>query len=156
LSLAVTAGVIQAHVLAMYVPSLVSGFLIEKLGVVRMMFVGAITLIATSIVGLQGHTVLHYWWALVLLGVGWNFLYVGATTMLTYTYSTTERFRAQGVNEFMVFGTSAIASLLAGTVMYYFGWFKLMLIPLPVLLIVCMALIVVHKDSLLDRRASAS
>jgi hypothetical protein len=54
----------------------------------------------------------------------------------------------------MVFGTSAIASLLAGTVMYYFGWFKLMLIPLPVLLIVCMALIVVHKDSLLDRRAS--
>ncbi len=154
LSLAVTAGVIQAHVLAMYVPSLVSGFLIEKLGVVRMMFVGAITLIATSIVGLQGHTVLHYWWALVLLGVGWNFLYVGATTMLTYTYSTTERFRAQGVNEFMVFGTSAIASLLAGTVMYYFGWFKLMLIPLPVLLIVCMALIVVHKDSLLDRSAS--
>ena len=154
LSLAVTAGVIQAHVLAMYVPSLVSGFLIEKLGVVRMMFVGAITLFATSIVGLQGHTVLHYWWALVLLGVGWNFLYVGATTMLTYTYSTTERFRAQGVNEFMVFGTSAIASLLAGTVMYYFGWFKLMLIPLPVLLIVCMALIVVHKDSLVDRRAS--
>jgi len=134
----------------------VSGFLIEKLGVVRMMFVGAMTLFATSIVGLQGHTVLHYWWALVLLGVGWNFLYVGATTMLTYTYSTTERFRAQGVNEFMVFGTSAIASLLAGTVMYYFGWFKLMLIPLPVLLIVCMALIVVHKDSLLDRRTEQS
>ena len=154
LSLAVTAGVIQAHVLAMYVPSLVSGFLIEKLGVVRMMFVGAITLLATSIVGLQGHTVLHYWWALVLLGVGWNFLYVGATTMLTYTYSTAERFRAQGVNDFMVFGTSAIASLLAGSVMYYFGWFKLMLIPLPVLLIVCVVLIAVHKDSLLDRSAS--
>ena len=153
LSLAVTAGVIQAHVLAMYVPSLVSGFLIEKLGVVRMMFVGAITLIATSIVGLQGHTVLHYWWALVLLGVGWNFLYVGATTMLTYTYSTTERFRAQGVNEFMVFGTSAIASLLAGTVMYYFGWFRLMLIPLPILLIVCIALIVVRRNALLDRSA---
>lgn len=153
LSLAVTAGVIQAHVLAMYVPSLVSGFLIEKLGVVRMMFVGAITLLATSIVGLQGHTVLHYWWALVLLGVGWNFLYVGATTMLTYSYSTTERFRAQGVNEFMVFGTSAIASLLAGTVMYYFGWFKLMLIPLPVLLIVCIALIIVRRNALLDRSA---
>lgn len=153
LSLAVTAGVIQAHVLAMYVPSLVSGFLIEKLGVVRMMLIGAVTLLATSIVGLQGHTVLHYWWALVLLGVGWNFLYVGATTMLTYTYSTAERFRAQGVNDFMVFGTSAIASLLAGSVMYYFGWFKLMLIPIPVLLIVCVVLIAVHKDSLLDRSA---
>ena len=76
-SLQVTAGVISAHVLAMYVPSLVSGFLIERLGVVRMMFAGAIALLATSIVGLQGHSVLHYWWALVLLGVGWNFLYVG-------------------------------------------------------------------------------
>ena len=150
-SLEVTSRVIQAHVLAMYLPSLVSGFLIEKLGVVRMMFVGAVTLIAASIVGLQGHAVLHYWWVLVLLGVGWNFLYVGATTMLTYTYSTAERFRAQGVNEFSVFGASATASLLAGTVMYFFGWFKLMLIPLPVLLIVCMALIVVRRDALLDR-----
>jgi len=150
-SLEVTAGVIRAHVLAMYIPSLISGFLIEKLGVVRMMFFGAITLLATAIVGLQGHTVLHYWWALVLLGVGWNFLYVGATTMLTYTYSISERFRAQGINEFLVFGTSATASLLAGTVMHYFGWFRLMLIPIPVLLIVCIALIVVRREPLLSR-----
>jgi len=150
-SLGVTAGVIRAHVLAMYIPSLISGFLIEKLGVVRMMFFGAITLLATAVVGLQGHTVLHYWWALVLLGVGWNFLYVGATTMLTYTYSIAERFRAQGINEFMVFGTSATASLLAGTVMHYFGWFRLMLIPIPVLLIVCIALIVIRKEPLLRR-----
>jgi MFS family permease len=116
-----------------------------------MMFFGAATLLATAIVGLQGHTVLHYWWALVLLGVGWNFLYVGATTMLTYAYSIAERFRAQGINEFMVFGTSATASLLAGTVMHYFGWFRLMLIPIPVLLIVCIALIYVRKEALLGR-----
>ena len=153
-SLQVTAGVISAHVLAMYVPSLVSGFLIERLGVVRMMFAGAIALLATSIVGLQGHSVLHYWWALILLGIGWNFLYVGATTMLTYSYSIEERFRAQGINEFLVFGTSATASLLAGTVMHYFGWFRLMLIPIPVLLLVCVALIIVRKNSLLDRSAS--
>ena len=151
LSLGVTAGVIRAHVLAMYIPSLVSGFLIEKLGVVRMMFFGTAILFATSIVGLQGHTVLHYWWALVLLGVGWNFLYVGATTMLTYTYSSDERFRAQGTNELLVFGTSATASLLAGTVMHYFGWFTLMMIPLPILLIVGIALIVVRRNALLDR-----
>jgi MFS family permease len=153
-SLQVTAGVISAHVLAMYVPSLVSGFLIEKLGVIRMMFAGALGLLATSIIGLQGHSVLHYWWALVLLGVGWNFLYVGATTMLTYTYSTSERFRAQGLNEFLVFGSSATASLLAGTVMHYFGWFRLMLIPIPLLALVCIALVVVRNDKLLDRRAS--
>ena len=153
-SLQVTAGVISVHVLAMYVPSLVSGFLIEKLGVVRMMFAGAVALLATSIIGLQGHSVMHYWWALVLLGVGWNFLYVGATTMLTYTYSIAERYRAQGINEFLVFGTSATASLLAGTVMHYFGWKHLMLIPIPVLLLVCVALIIVRKNTLLDRPSS--
>ena len=153
-SLAVTADVIRAHVLAMYVPSLVSGFLIEKLGVVRMMLAGTVTLLATTIVGLQGHAVIHYWWALVLLGVGWNFLYVGATTMLTYTYSIAERYRTQGLNEFLVFGSSATASLLAGTVMHYFGWFRLMLIPIPVLLIVCLALLLVRKQALLRRSAA--
>lgn len=153
-SLSVTAGVISAHVLAMYVPSLVSGFLIEKLGVVRMMFAGAFGLLATSVVGLQGHSVLHYWWALVLLGVGWNFLYVGATTMLTYTYTDTERYRAQGLNELLVFGSSATASLLAGTVMHYFGWFWLMWIPIPILALVCTALVLVRNDRLLDRAAA--
>ena len=144
-----TANVIRAHVLGMYVPSLVSGFLIERLGVVRMMFIGVLGLLATAVVGLQGQSLLHYWWALVLLGVGWNFLYVGGTTMLTYTYSMAERFRAQAVNEFLVFGTSATASLLAGTVMYYFGWHRLMWIPIPVLLTVCIALIVVRRNELL-------
>ncbi len=150
-SLEHTAGVIKAHVLGMYVPSLVSGFLIERLGVSRLMFAGALILLGTSIVGLQGQSVMHYWWALVLLGVGWNFLYVGGTTMLTYTYTMAERFRAQAVNEFLVFGTSATASLLAGTVMHYFGWLKLMLIPIPVLVVICGALIWIRKDPLLRR-----
>ena len=144
-----TAHVIRTHVLGMYLPSLVSGFLIERLGVIRMMFVGAVGLLATSIVALQGQTVMHYWWALLLLGVGWNFLYIGGTTMLTYTYSMAERFQAQAANEFLVFGTSATASLLAGTVMHYFGWGRLMLIPIPVLILVCIALIAVRKDELL-------
>lgn len=152
-SLPVTAGVISAHVLAMYIPSLVSGFLIERLGVVRMMFAGAFGLLATSVIGLQGHAVVHYWWALVLLGVGWNFLYVGATTMLTYTYTNSERFRAQGLNDLLVFGSSATASLLAGTVMHFLGWFWLMLIPIPVLVFVCIALLFVGKSAPLARPA---
>jgi len=151
-SIEATSNVIRAHVLGMYVPSLVSGFLIERLGVVRMMFMGVLGLSAASIVGLQGQSVMHYWWALLLLGVGWNFLFVGGTTMLTYTYSMEERFRAQAVNEFFVFGTSATASLLAGTVIHYFGWHKLMWIPLPVLLVVCVALISVRKNELLPHR----
>ena len=154
-SLEETSSVIRAHVLGMYVPSLVTGFLIEKLGVVRLMFAGAVGLFTASIVGLQGHTVLHYWWALVLLGVGWNFLYVGGTTMLTYTYSMAERFRAQAVNEFLVFGTSATASLAAGTVMYFFGWETLMLIPMPFLLFIGIALIAVRKSPLLHGRGGS-
>ena len=102
-SIEATANVIRAHVLGMYVPSLVSGFLIEKFGVVHLMLIGVLGLLATSIIGLQGQSLLHYWWALLLLGVGWNFLFVGGTTMLTYTYSMAERFRAQAVNEFLVF-----------------------------------------------------
>lgn len=150
-SLEQTAHVIRAHVLGMYVPSLVSGFLIERFGVTRLMFVGALLLFVTTVIGLQGQSLLHYWWALVLLGVGWNFLYVGGTTMLTYTYSIDERFRAQAVNEFLVFGMSATASLLAGTVIFYFGWFRLMLIPIPVLVIICLALLYVRRDPLLHR-----
>ena len=148
--------VIQIHVLGMYVPSLVTGFLIEKIGVIRLMFVGAFVLLITSVIGLQGHTVLHYWWALLMLGVGWNFLFVGGTTMLTYTYSMAERFRAQAVNEFLVFGTSATASLLAGTVMYFFGWHTLMLIPIPILLIICVALVIVRKNALLISKSKSN
>lgn len=151
-----TSYVIRDHVLGMYVPSLVSGFLIERFGVMRLMFAGALLLLLTSVIGLQGQSLLHYWWALVLLGVGWNFLYVGGTTMLTYTYALDERFRAQAVNEFAVFGMSATASLLAGTVIYYFGWYRLMWIPVPVLLLICAALIIVRRDPLLSRAAAAS
>lgn len=153
-SLEATAGVIRAHVLGMYVPSLVSGFLIERLGVTRLMLAGVLGLLATSIIGLQGQSLLHYWWALILLGVGWNFLYVGATTMLTYTYSQEERFGAQAVNEFLVFGVSATASLLAGTVMHYFGWLTLMWIPIPVLFMTALALLYVRRDRLLRTSAA--
>lgn len=147
-----TAAVISAHVLGMYVPSLFSGILIERFGVLNLMLVGAVGLFATSIVGLQGHAWLHYWWALVILGVGWNFLYVGGTTLLTYTYSMAERFRAQGLNEFLVFGTSATSSLLAGPVMHFFGWTTLMWIPVPVLFGIIIALVWVRKDPMLRRR----
>lgn len=154
-SLEQTAEVIKLHVLGMYVPSLVSGFLIERFGVQRLMFAGALLLFVTSVIGLQGQSLLHYGWALVMLGVGWNFLYVGGTTMLTYTYTLAERFRAQAVNEFLVFGTSATASLLAGTILHYAGWLPLMLIPMPVLIAICAALLVIRRHPMLAGRASA-
>lgn len=151
-----TANVIRAHVLGMYVPSLFSGFLIQWLGVTRLMYAGAVILLATSIIGLQGQSVLHYGWALVMLGVGWNFMYVGGTTMLAYTYTLEERFRAQAVNEFLVFGSSAATSLLAGTMMHLFGWTTLMLIPMPILLAVGIALLLVRRNPVLVERLNAS
>jgi predicted MFS family arabinose efflux permease len=152
-SLAETAKVIRSHVIAMYLPSLVSGLLIERMGTVRLMAIGGIALLAACLVGLQGQSIMHYWFALVLLGVGWNFLYVGGTTMLTLTYTMTERFRAQAVNEFSVFGTSATASLLAGTVIHLYGWLTLVLVPLPLLVVTLCSLFYVRGDEKLHKVA---
>jgi len=150
-SLEVTASVIRSHVLAMYVPSLISGLLIERVGTVKMMAAGAVALVAACIVGLQGHEVIHYWYTLVLLGVGWNFLYIGGTTMLTYTYKPQERFTAQGINELCVFGMSAAASLLAGTVIHFYGWLTLVILPAPVLLLILIGLFAVRRNTLVRR-----
>ncbi len=152
-SLAETAQIIRGHVLAMYVPSLFSGFLIERLGTVRMMSIGGLALFVASLIGIQGHTYDHYWYALIMLGVGWNFLYVGGTTMLTLTYSMNERFKAQAVNEFTVFGTSATASLLAGTVIHLYGWYPLVWVPLPLLMLILAGLYLVRGDPLVRRLA---
>lgn len=140
-SLAATARVIRSHVLAMYVPSLFSGQLIARFGVTRIMGAGVLAMFATVATGLQGHTVMHYWWALVALGLGWNFLYVGGTAMLVETYHPHERFSAQAVNEFSVFGMSALASLVSGSLIYSFGWTVLLLCAVPLLAAMSVALI---------------
>lgn len=150
-----TASVISMHILGMYVPSLVSGFLIERFGVVRIMLVGAILFVLASVTAMQGHEFMHYGWALILLGVAWNFLYVGGTTMLTYSYNVHERYRAQAVNEFMVFGASALASLAAGAVMHYYGWARLVWLPLPLIGAVVAGLLLVRRDPLLRRPTPA-
>jgi MFS family permease len=146
-----TSKVIRNHVLAMYLPSLFSGLLIERIGVVRLMFIGALGLIGACIVGLQGQSYMHYMYALIMLGIGWNFLYVGGTTMVTRTYEISERFRAQAVNEFCVFGTSAMASLLAGVIIHMYGWFTLIVVPFPLLALILFGLFYVRKDPLVAR-----
>ena len=122
----------------------------------RLMFVGALGLVGACLVGLQGQSYMHYMYALMLLGVGWNFLYVGGTTMVTRTYKISERFRAQAVNEFCVFGTSALASLLAGVIIHVYGWFTLIVVPLPLLLLILGGLVYVRKDPLVARLQRAT
>jgi MFS family permease len=135
LSLRDTAWVIQSHVLAMYVPSFFSGALIARVGVVRILGCGVLALLAAVGIGLAGHAVTHYWWALVLVGIGWNFLFVGGTALLVDTYRPVERFKAQAVNEFSVFGVSAAASLLAGTLIHSWGWDAVLWSTAPLLIV---------------------
>ena len=135
-SVADTASVIRAHVLAMYLPSLASGLLISQFGERRLMAMGLLIYIATMAIAWSGQEVFHYGSALILLGVGWNFLFVGGTTLLVKTYRPVERFRAQGFNEALVFGTSAVASLLAGVVLSGIGWQAVVLATLvPIVLL---------------------
>jgi MFS family permease len=140
-----TAWVIQSHVLAMYVPSFFSGVLIARLGVVRIVVLGIAALIATLVAGLWGHQVVHYWWALVTLGIGWNFLFVGGTALLVDSYRPAERFKAQAANEFAVFGASAAASLLAGTLIHAWGWNTVLWSIAPLLLLVAGALLLLPR-----------
>ena len=140
-SLADTAEVIRAHVLAMYIPSLFSGLLIAWIGVRRVMFFGVAALLATVGLGMLGHQFLHYWSALVLLGIGWNFLFVGGTTLLVGAYRPSERFRVQAVNDFSVFGISALASLMGGAVLLQFGWETVLIASVVPLLVMVVALL---------------
>lgn len=135
-----TARVIQAHVVAMYLPSLASAWLIGRFGARNLMLAGAVAVALTVVVGLIGRAFLHYWWALVLLGVGWNFLFVGGTTALVAAYRPDERFRAQAVNDFSIFSVSALASLGAGTLLHSFGWTMVLLSTLPALALVSLAI----------------
>ena len=141
LSLEDTAWVIQSHVLGMYLPSFFSGVLIARVGVIRILVLGLAALLGMLVLGLSGHDVMHYWWALVLVGVGWNFLFVGGTALLVDTYRPSERFKAQAVNEFSVFGVSAAASLLAGTLIHSFGWNVVLWSTAPFLAAILLALI---------------
>jgi MFS family permease len=117
-----TAWVIQSHLLAMYGPSLVSGRLIGRIGARSGMTAGVVLMAACVAISSSGRELMHYWWGLVLLGVGWNLAFVAGTALLTTTYRPAERFRAQAVNEFSVFGSQALASLLAGPAMHVLGW----------------------------------
>jgi MFS family permease len=136
-----TAWVIQSHLLAMYGPSLFSGGLIGRIGVRAGMVIGLGLMFACVAIDSAGRDLMHYWWGLVMLGVGWNLLFVAGTTLLTTTYLPAERYRAQAVNEFAVFGTQALASLLAGPAIHLLGWRTLNLATLVPLALFAAALL---------------
>ena len=132
-ALDVTAWTIEAHVVAMFLPSLVTGALIARFGVYVVMAAGVAVLAASAAAGWIGHSAPHYVAALILLGVGWNFLFTAGSTLITTTYSHAERFKAQGLNDLIVFGTMALMTLAAGMLLELVGWRGLLLCTLPFL-----------------------
>jgi MFS family permease len=123
---------IQWHVLAMYGPSFFTGSLILRFGVFRVTAVGLVVLGLSAVVGLSGVTVAHFWTALILLGVGWNLSFVGATTMVTDCYRPEERNKVQAFNDFLIFGSMAIGSFVSGSMLAHYGWYLVNIVMFPV------------------------
>jgi MFS family permease len=113
---------IQWHILAMFGPSFFTGGLINRFGKERVTAAGLILIAAAAAVGLSGITVAHFWAALILLGLGWNFGFIGATALVTDCYRPEERAKVQAANDFLVFGSVAIASFSSGTLLNTGGW----------------------------------
>ncbi len=133
--------VIFLHVMGMFVPSFFTGNLITRFGVLNVMFWGAGILLAGVAAALLGLSEWNFRIALMLNGLGWNFLFVGATTLLTTCYRASERAKAQALNDFLVFGTTATASFLAGFLQERLGWFPLNQSAIVLILIAVLAVL---------------
>jgi len=117
-----TAFVIEWHVIGMFAPSFFTGHLIRRFGVLQVMLVGGVLSAVCVGINLAGTSLSHFWLALFLLGMGWNFLFIGATTLLTEAYAPEEKAKTQALNDFLVFGTVTVAVLSAGSLQHHLGW----------------------------------
>jgi len=133
--------VIQWHVVGMYLPSFFTGHLIHRFGVLTILALGAVLVLGCVAVNLAGTEVIHFWVGLILLGLGWNFMFLGGTNLLTESYRPEERAKAQALNEFLVFGTVTCTALLSGALYNVFGWqaVNIGVVP-PLMLVLCAVL----------------
>ncbi|KZM48899.1 MFS transporter [Labrenzia sp. OB1] len=131
---------IQWHVLAMFGPSFFTGNLIARFGKERIVSIGLALLAGCAVIALTGVELSHFWTALVLLGLGWNFGFIGATAMLTDTYRPEERNLVQAVNDFMVFGFVAAASFSSGALLNIYGWNTVNILVFP-FVVLCLGLL---------------
>jgi MFS family permease len=136
---AAAAFVIEWHVVGMYAPGLAAGTLIRRIGVLPVIVAGTILMAACVAVAVSGNQIGHFWAALVLLGVGWNLMYTGGTTLLTEAYAPDEKARAQGLNDFIVFAVMGVSSFSSGVMIDAAGWEKMNLGALPFIAAVAIA-----------------
>lgn len=149
-----TAFVIEWHVLGMFVPSFFTGRLIQRFGTWKVMMVGVALNALCVAVNLTGTSVAHFWSALVLLGIGWNFLFIGATQLLTTGYLPAEQAKVQAANDFTVFGLTTIAILTAGAIQHHFGWQAVNLAVAPAIALVAATLFWLRRETARARTRS--
>ena len=137
--------ILQSHIIAMFLPSLFTGSLIQKFGVFRILILGLAIFCLTVLFATHAHSLFPYWAALVLLGIGWNFLYISSTVLLSQSHSHSERFKAQGLNDFMVVISQMLASFLAGSILFSAGWVTLNVLTLPLIGIAFLIFLANHK-----------
>jgi len=125
---------IQWHVLGMFVPSFFTGNLISRFGAERVTAVGLLLLAGSAIIDLSGITIAHFWIGLTLLGIGWNFGFIGATAMVTKCHRPEERTRVQAFNDFLVFGSMVFSSFGSGSLLVLYGWNAVNQLAFPVIL----------------------
>ncbi len=140
-----TSFVIQWHVMAMYAPSLFTGSIINYLGVRKVIFIGVMLGFISIIINLKGISFLNFWWSMFLLGISWNFMFVGGSTLLSSTYHNLERAKVQAFNDFVVFSSAGLFSLLAGIIHFKFSWQIINITAIPMLIIALIALILTKK-----------
>ena len=136
--------VIQWHVVAMFAPAFVTGHLIQRFGTTAVILAGGVSFLACAAVAVSGLTLLNFWIALVLLGVGWAFMFVGATTLVTEVHSAAERAKTQALNDLIVFGAVAVASFLSAPALAGLGWNAVVLISVPPVLLAMGATLFQH------------
>ncbi|MGZ0247604.1 MAG: MFS transporter, partial [Alphaproteobacteria bacterium] len=128
--------VIQAHILGMYAPAFVTGHLINRFGVNNILIAGSVLCGASIVIHLSGIGFMNFLFGLVLVGVGWNFLFTGGTTLLTQTYTPAEKAKVQGLNDFFIWGTISIGAVTSGAVQHSVGWSAVNLVMAPLVLVV--------------------
>ena len=132
-SLHQTKVVLQSHVIAMFLPSLFTAFLLKYLGLTKIMLLGVVLFFTSIFIAFSSHALSYYWWSLVLLGLGWNFLFIGGTNLLPKSYNENEKFQVQSINDFLIFGLQALAALSAGWFVFNFGWEVVLISTIPLL-----------------------
>ena len=130
-----TKWVLQSHIAAMYLPSLIYPWLYSKMGYKGMMWAGVAALLLCLFIGSINTEFIHYWLTMVVLGVGWNFLFLSGTNLLRYGYRDEERFKVQSFNDFLVFSIQGIASLSSGWFLFHWGWQGVLYASMPLVLV---------------------